>query len=154
MAAMMNSRVVAGRPSASPACSARVQAPRAQPLRAAALRSEMQGGFTTAVAARAGATGAAQLLATAPVVAPRAAVAPRQVTVMGNPNTTGIFAPIVRVARGILGQKRFNSIRGQGIALHSQVIRSFCTRIGADNKKVQYLIKKAKKNGEKLGFLA
>jgi hypothetical protein len=40
---------------------------------------------------------------------------------MGNANTTGPFAPLVRVARGIMGQKTFNSIRGQAIAYHSQV---------------------------------
>lgn len=34
------------------------------------------------------------------------------------------------------------------------VIKSFCGQIGADGKQVQGLIRLAKKNGEKLGFLA
>ena len=34
------------------------------------------------------------------------------------------------------------------------VIKSFGQRIGADNKQVQGLVRLAKKNGEKLGFLA
>jgi len=33
----------------------------------------------------------------------------------------GLFAPIVVVTKNILGQKRFNQIRGKAIALHSQV---------------------------------
>ncbi|KAJ7520505.1 hypothetical protein O6H91_19G008400 [Diphasiastrum complanatum] len=66
----------------------------------------------------------------------------------------GVFAPLVVVARNILGAKRFNQIRGKGIALHSQVITEFCKSIGADAKQRQGLIRLAKKNGEKLGFLA
>ena len=34
------------------------------------------------------------------------------------------------------------------------VIKDFGKRIGADNKQVQGLVRLAKKNGEKLGFLA
>ena len=34
------------------------------------------------------------------------------------------------------------------------VIKSFGKRIGADNKQVQGLVRLAKQNGEKLGFLA
>jgi hypothetical protein len=34
------------------------------------------------------------------------------------------------------------------------VIKNFCQQIGADTKQVQGLIRLAKKNGEKLGFLA
>lgn len=37
---------------------------------------------------------------------------------------------------------------------HIQVITSFCKQIGADGKQKQGLIRLAKKNGEKLGFLA
>jgi hypothetical protein len=36
----------------------------------------------------------------------------------------------------------------------SAVIKDFCKQLGADTKQVQGLIRKAKKNGEKLGFLA
>lgn len=34
------------------------------------------------------------------------------------------------------------------------VIKDFCKQLGADTKQVQGLIRLAKKNGEKLGFLA
>ncbi|CAN1128906.1 Protein PROTON GRADIENT REGULATION 5, chloroplastic [Linum perenne] len=66
----------------------------------------------------------------------------------------GIFAPVVVVARNVIGKKRFNQLRGKAIALHSQVITEFCKSIGADAKQRQGLIRLAKKNGEKLGFLA
>eukprot|EP00850_Spirogloea_muscicola_P020381 SM000214S06775 [mRNA] locus=s214:204138:204796:+ [translate_table: standard] len=77
------------------------------------------------------------------------------VVTMGNPNAgKGVFAPIVVLARNVIGQKQFNQLRGKGIALHSQVITEFCKSIGADGKQRQALIRLAKKNGEKLGFLA
>lgn len=41
--------------------------------------------------------------------------------VAGNDYEGGLFAPIVVVARNIIGVKRFNQIRGKAIALHSQV---------------------------------
>ena len=41
--------------------------------------------------------------------------------VAGNTNEGGLFAPLVVVARNIIGVKRFNQIRGKAIALHSQV---------------------------------
>uniref|UniRef100_A0A0F7GZC4 Proton gradient regulation 5 n=1 Tax=Goodyera fumata TaxID=1390594 RepID=A0A0F7GZC4_9ASPA len=66
----------------------------------------------------------------------------------------GVFAPVVVLARNIIGRKRFNQLRGKAIALHSQVITEFCKTIGADGKQRQGLIRLAKKNGEKLGFLA
>lgn len=40
------------------------------------------------------------------------------------------------------------------ISLYSQVITEFCKSIGADAKQRQGLIRLAKKNGERLGFLA
>ena len=39
-------------------------------------------------------------------------------------------------------------------AVPPAVIKEFCKQLGADNKQVQWLIRLAKKNGEKLGFLA
>ncbi|GLT42112.1 hypothetical protein SLA2020_161320 [Shorea laevis] len=66
----------------------------------------------------------------------------------------GLFAPIVVVSRNVIGKKRFNQLRGKAIALHSQVITEFCKSIGADAKQRQGLIRLAKKNGERLGFLA
>ena len=53
-----------------------------------------------------------------------------------------------------MGAKEFNKLRGKGISIHSQVITEFCKQIGADNKRKQGLIRQAKKNGEKLGFLS
>jgi hypothetical protein len=42
---------------------------------------------------------------------------------MGNVNAgKGLFAPLVVVARNIVGRKRFNQLRGKAIALHSQVL--------------------------------
>ncbi|CAM6045649.1 unnamed protein product [Sphagnum compactum] len=79
----------------------------------------------------------------------------RPQTVMKNINEgKGVFAPVVVLTRSIVGTKRFNQLRGKGIALHSQVITEFCKTIGADAKQRQGLIRLAKKNGEKLGFLA
>ncbi|PAN36772.1 hypothetical protein PAHAL_6G309400 [Panicum hallii] len=95
-----------------------------------------------------------------PVVAmsrPRSSARPLRSSarMMGNVNAgKGLFAPLVVVARNIIGRKRFNQLRGKAIALHSQVITEFCKTIGADSKQRQGLIRLAKKNGEKLGFLA
>ncbi|XP_043718538.1 protein PROTON GRADIENT REGULATION 5, chloroplastic-like [Telopea speciosissima] len=75
--------------------------------------------------------------------------------VMKNVNEgKGLFAPAVVLTRNIIGKKRFNQLRGKAIALHSQVITEFCKSIGADAKQRQGLIRLAKKNGERLGFLA
>ncbi|KAG9445766.1 hypothetical protein H6P81_011894 [Aristolochia fimbriata] len=75
--------------------------------------------------------------------------------VMKNVNEgKGLFAPLVVITRNIVGKKRFNQLRGKAIALHSQVITEFCKAIGADGKQRQGLIRLAKKNGERLGFLA
>lgn len=39
-------------------------------------------------------------------------------------------------------------------ASHPTVIKDFCKQLGVDNRQVQGVIRLAKKNGEKLGFLA
>lgn len=78
----------------------------------------------------------------------------RQVVRMGNKGAGGPFAPLVVVVRGVVGEKEFNKLRGKAISLHSQVIKDFCKQLGVDNKQVQGVIRLAKKNGEKLGFLA
>ncbi|KAF5202895.1 Proton gradient regulation 5 protein [Thalictrum thalictroides] len=79
----------------------------------------------------------------------------RMTPIMKNINEgKGLFAPIVVITRDIVGKKRFNQLRGKAIALHSQVITEFCKSIGADAKQRQALIRLAKKNGERLGFLA
>lgn len=74
---------------------------------------------------------------------------------MGNKGAGGPFAPLVVQARNIIGKKEFNKLRGKAISLHSQVIKEFTTQyLGADTKISQGLIRTAKKNGERLGFLA
>lgn len=78
----------------------------------------------------------------------------RQIVRMGNKATGGPFAPLVVVVRNIVGEKQFNQLRGKAIALHSQVIKDFCKILAVNNKQVQGVIRLAKKNGEKLGFLA
>lgn len=67
---------------------------------------------------------------------------------------TGIFTPAVIIVRAIIGKKQFEKIRGKGIALHSQAITNFCQFAGVDGKVRQGLIRLAKTNGAKLGFLS
>ena len=43
----------------------------------------------------------------------------------GNPHKEGVFSPIVIAAGAILGEEQLNKIRGQAIALHSDLIKSF-----------------------------
>jgi len=43
----------------------------------------------------------------------------------GNPHKEGVFSPIVIAAGVILGEEQLNKIRGQVIALHSDLIKSF-----------------------------
>ena len=73
---------------------------------------------------------------------------------MGNVNEGGLFAPLVVFVRPLIGVKRFNQLRGKAISLHSQVIGDFCGEFGATTKQRQKLIKTAKANGGRLGFLA
>ena len=73
---------------------------------------------------------------------------------MGNVNEGGLFAPLVVFVRPLIGVKRFNQLRGKAISLHSQVIGDFCSEFGATTKQRQRLIKTAKANGGRLGFLA
>eukprot|EP00877_Chromochloris_zofingiensis_P003997 jgi/Chrzof1/13599/Cz08g03220.t1 len=78
----------------------------------------------------------------------------RQVVRLGNKAAGGPFSPMVAIVRSAVGEKEFNKLRGKAISLHSQVIKDFCKQIGVDNKQVQGVIRLAKKNGEKLGFLS
>lgn len=72
---------------------------------------------------------------------------------MKPPTPNGLFSPVVKFATGVVGQKKFNSIRGKAISIHSEIIGDFCKYIGADNKVRQGLIRIAKKNGSKLGLI-
>ena len=71
---------------------------------------------------------------------------------MGNKAKFGVFSPAVYGAKVVLGQDRLNKIRGKAIALHSEKIGEFCTWVGAYHLRTR-LIKKAKTNGDTLGFL-
>jgi hypothetical protein len=70
----------------------------------------------------------------------------------GKMSKFGIFSPAVYVAKFALGTDRLNKIRGKAISLHSQYIGDFCEWVGAYHLRTQ-LIKKAKTNGDTLGFL-
>jgi hypothetical protein len=71
---------------------------------------------------------------------------------MGNVASFGIFSPAVYIAKIVLGKEKLNKIRGKAISLHSQYIGDFCEWVGAYHLRTR-LIKKAKLNGDKLGFL-
>jgi hypothetical protein len=80
------------------------------------------------------------------------ALAPASVR-MGNNAPIGIFTPVVKLGKQVLGDKTFNKVRGKLISVHSQVIGYFCTYTGTPRRMNQLLIKKAKTNGGRLGFL-
>ena len=65
----------------------------------------------------------------------------------------GPFSPACIIGKAIVGEGKFNKIRGKVISLHSQIITEFCQSYGAYNLRLK-LIKKAKKNGDILGFLS
>mmetsp|Transcript_19499 Transcript_19499/g.27796 ORF Transcript_19499/g.27796 Transcript_19499/m.27796 type:complete len:131 (+) Transcript_19499:121-513(+) len=71
---------------------------------------------------------------------------------MGSMAKFGIFSPAVYAAKIALGEKKLNTIRGKAISLHSQYIGEFCVFAGAYHLRTK-LIKKAKTNGDNLGFL-
>jgi hypothetical protein len=70
----------------------------------------------------------------------------------GKMSKFGVFSPAVYAAKLILGESKLNKIRGKAISLHSQAITEWCKTYGAYNLRTR-LIKKAKKNGDELGFL-
>ena len=65
-----------------------------------------------------------------------------------------MFAPIVVLVRNYLGKAKFNKLRGQAIAKHSQVITAVCNSIGIERTTRQNFIRTARDNGKKLGLLA
>jgi hypothetical protein len=71
---------------------------------------------------------------------------------MGSMAKFGIFSPAVYVAKVALGNEKLNKFRGKAISLHSQYIGDFCQWAGAYHLRTK-LIKKAKTNGDVLGFL-
>ena len=71
---------------------------------------------------------------------------------MGKMAKFGVFSPAVYGAKVVLGTDKLNKIRGKAISLHSQYIGEFCEWAGAYHLRTR-LIKKAKTNGDILGFL-
>jgi hypothetical protein len=71
---------------------------------------------------------------------------------MGSMAKFGVFSPAVYVAKLTLGGDKLNKVRGKAISLHSQYIGEFCEWAGAYHLRTR-LIKKAKTNGDILGFL-
>jgi hypothetical protein len=65
-----------------------------------------------------------------------------------------MFAPIVIVLRNQMGKAQFNQLRGKAIALHCQTITHFCNQVGIATSERQKLIRVARDNGKRLGFLA
>lgn len=86
------------------------------------------------------------------IVRPQQKLQRHNATQMGSQAKFGIFSPAVYVAKLALGDKKLNSIRGKAISLHSQAIGEFCEWAGAYHLRTR-LIKKAKTNGDSLGFL-
>lgn len=64
----------------------------------------------------------------------------------------GVFSPAVYGAKAALGTDKLNKLRGKAISLHSQAIGEFCDWAGAGHLRTK-IIKKAKTNGDILGFL-
>mmetsp|Transcript_10303 Transcript_10303/g.41688 ORF Transcript_10303/g.41688 Transcript_10303/m.41688 type:complete len:113 (+) Transcript_10303:71-409(+) len=87
-----------------------------------------------------------------PTIARRPAPA-RTAVYMGKQAKFGVFSPAVYAGRLVLGDKRLEKTRGKAISLHSQAITEFCLFVGATPKMRGLLIKKAKTNGDTLGFL-
>lgn len=71
---------------------------------------------------------------------------------MGSQAKFGIFSPAVYATKIVLGPEKLNKVRGKAISLHSQYIGDFCQWVGAYHLRTK-LVKKAKTNGDILGFL-
>ena len=65
-----------------------------------------------------------------------------------------MFAPVVVVIRQFMGDKPFTQLRGKLIAQHSRIITEVCNKLGVDRTRRQQMIRLARDNGKRLGFLA
>lgn len=65
-----------------------------------------------------------------------------------------MFAPIVVAMRQVVGNPKFNKLRGKAIALHAQAITKVCETFGIDRSFRQNMIRLARDNGKRLGLLA
>ena len=64
-----------------------------------------------------------------------------------------MFGSLVLLIRNFMGTPRFNRIRGKVIGLHCKTITNVCNFIGLDAKERQKLIRLARTNGDRLGFM-
>ncbi|GMI30959.1 hypothetical protein TeGR_g4496 [Tetraparma gracilis] len=85
---------------------------------------------------------------------PRSPPSPRASTPLfgGKQATFGVSSPFVYAAKLGLGEKKLQNLRGKAISLHSQAIGEFCMWSGSYHMRTR-IIKKAKENGNWLGFL-
>ena len=65
-----------------------------------------------------------------------------------------MFAPLIMVIRQVMGDRPFMKLRGKLIAQHSRVITQVCDQLGIDRTRRQNMIRLARDNGKRLGFLA
>ena len=86
------------------------------------------------------------------IAAPQAQTQRRSGMTMGSQAKFGVFSPAVYAAKIVLGKDKLNKIRGKAISLHSEKITQFCEFFGAYHLRTK-VIKKAKVNGDILGFL-
>ena len=85
-------------------------------------------------------------------VAPRTHSSSKSDLQMGSQAKFGVFSPAVYAGKLVLGTDKLNKFRGKAISLHSQYIGDFCVWVGAYHMRTR-LVKKAKTNGDTLGFL-
>ena len=64
-----------------------------------------------------------------------------------------MFGALVILIRNVMGTACFNKTRGKAIGLHCKAITNFCNTVGLDGKTRQNLIRLAKSNGHRLGFM-
>lgn len=60
-----------------------------------------------------------------------------QLAMGGKQSKFGIFSPAVIVVKTVLGEVKFNKLRGKAISLHSQAITEWCLQYGAYNLRLR-----------------
>lgn len=119
---------------------------------APAIGGAAAGGSSFVVASQDRRSSAAAATVQAPAAPRTHTLARSQLYMGGKMSKFGVFSPAVYVAKIALGTEKLNKLRGKAISLHSQYIGDFCLWVGAYHLRTQ-LIKKAKLNGDILGFL-
>mmetsp|Transcript_27191 Transcript_27191/g.31036 ORF Transcript_27191/g.31036 Transcript_27191/m.31036 type:complete len:140 (-) Transcript_27191:354-773(-) len=74
------------------------------------------------------------------------------ITMGGKKSKFGVASPIVYLGKIVLGTAKLNKVRAKLITTHSATIGDFCAWAGANHIRTD-IIKKAKTNGDILGFL-